>query len=173
MKSPDPYQTEFDSVNEIIDSNNVKFATRYPRLIPSEPNSLFGNSGKIKKQKNKSVFRNNVFKNSNDRLKDNRLNLDSSFNSIISSDPFFFTTTTAKPILFSQSDVDSSFSTSGVGGISSTLFDMRKFFFIPKKSKSKQSKNVVSSSSSFQKSGQNRRIWRKPLRRTFFPRISL
>ena len=173
LKSSDPFQTGFDTVNEIIEPNNVKFATRYPRLIPSDHNSIFGNSGKTKKHKNKSAFKNNVFKNSNDILKDNRLNVDNSFNSIISSDPFFFTTTTAKPILFSQSDVDSSFSTSGVGGISSTLFDMRKFFFIPKKSKSKQSKNVVSSSSSFQKSGQNRRIWRKPPRRTFFPRINL
>ena len=169
MKSNDPFQTEFDTINEIIDTNDIKFATRYPRLIPSDPNSIYNNSGKKHKNQNKSVFSSNVFTNSNDREKDNRLRLENKFNSIISSDPFFFTTTTAKPILFSQNDVDSSFSTSG--GISSTLFDMRKFFFIPKKSKSKQSTNLVSSSS--KKSGQNRRIWRKPLRRSFFPRISL
>ena len=163
-KSTDPFQTEFDTFNEIIEPNSIKFATRYPRLIPSDPNSLYASS--TIKNKNKSVFKSNIFKNNNnDRGKDNRLN------SIISSDPFFFTTTTAKPILFSQNDVDSSFSTSGgISGISSTLFDMRKFFFIPKKSKAKQSSNLVPSSS--KNSGQNRRIWRKPPRRTFFPRSS-
>ena len=169
MKSNDPFQTEFDTINEIIETKQIKFATRYPRLIPSGPNSIYTNSGKKNKNINKNVFHSSNFKNIDDRGKDNRVNFENKFNSIISSDPFFFTTTTAKPILFSQNDVDSSFSTSG--GISSTLFDMRKFFFIPKKSKSKQSTNLVSSSS--KKSGQNRRIWRKPPRRTFFPRISL
>ena len=169
MKSNDPFQTEFDSINEIIETKQIKFATRYPRLIPSNPNSIYTSSGKKIKHQNKNVFHSSNFKNIDDRGKNNKLNFENKFNSIISSDPFFFTTTTAKPILFSQNDVDSSFSTSG--GISSTLFDMRKFFFIPKKTKSKQSTNLVSSSS--KKSGQNRRIWRKPPRRTFFPRISL
>ena len=176
MNPSDPFQTLFDSVNGIIETNNVKFATRYPRLIPSG----FVNNNSGKKQKNKNIFKNNFSSSSSSDnnirvVKNNPLIIKSSLNSI-HGDPFFFTTTTtARPTLVfsSQNDVDSvsSFPTSG---ISSTLFDMRKFFFIPKKKSKSSTKTNLVSSSSFQKSGNNRRVWRKkPLRRTFFPRISL
>ena len=160
MKSSDPYQTVFDSVNELTETHNVEYPPRYPRLIPS----VFGSTGKYKK--------NNVLQNSfssDNRIKGDTLNINS-LDTIVS-DPFFFTTTTAKPIVFSQNDVDSLFPPS-TSGISSTLFDMRKFFFIPNRSKSKSTKTNLVTGSSFQKSG-NRRVWRKPLRRSFFPRISL
>jgi hypothetical protein len=172
LKSSDPFQTMFDSVNGIIETNNVKFATRYPRLIPS----VYVNNNK--KQKNKNIFKNNFSSLSDNNIRvvnNNPLNIKSSLNSI-HGDPFFFTTTTtSRPTLVfsSHNDVDSvsSFPTSG---ISSTLFDMRKFFFIPKKKSKSSSKTNLVTSSSFQKSGNNRRVWRKkPLRRTFFPRISL
>lgn len=149
MKSSDPYQTMFDAVNEIIQTNNLQYPTRYPRLIPS----AYANSGK-----QKTLFKSSF---SSDKSVGAPLVLDS-LNTI--SDPFFFTTTTTKPP--SQNDVDLSFNPTS--GISSTLFDMRKFFFIPNKSKS--TKTNLITGSSLQKSG-NRRAWRKPPRRKFFPRI--
>ena len=159
-KSPDPYQTMFDTINGISQTNQLQFPSRYPRLIPPK--------SKVKqKKKSNNIPINTVF--ASDSYKSNSL-VRENFDTI--SDPFFFTTTTAKPIVFSQNNIDLSFPTSG---ISSTLFDMRKFFFIPKKSKAKSTKNNLSfSSSSFAKSG-NRRVWRKPQhhRRKYFPRISL
>ena len=159
LKSPDPYQTMFDSINGISQDSKLNFPSRYPRLIPPK--------SKVKQKKKSNNIPINTFA-SSDSYKSKPL-VRENFDTV--SDPFFFTTTTtAKPIVFSQKDL--SFPTSG---ISSTLFDMRKFFFIPKKSKAKSTKNNFSfSSSSFAKSG-NRRVWRKPQqhRRKYFPRISL
>ena len=181
IKSSDPFQTMFDTVNGLVETNNINFATRYPRLIPS----VFPNINSGKKQNSKNVFKNNFSTSSsssdinnirvvkNNHNNNNPLFIKSSLNSV-HGDPFFFTTTTtARPtVVFSSPNEVDSASSFPTSGISSALFDMRKFFFIPKKKSKSSTKTNLVTSSSYQKQG-NRRVWRKPLRRKFFPRISL